>query len=576
MTESRSALNDAQRRVRNAEDFTQHFHTLSRAAVGVYVVRTREPHRLVKTLRNYVFSDMCAVPDGEPQPAFKVWSVATGWAEYVPGESAPQYDGNSREPLPALQMVQQLSGEGRSFGPGVYVYYYPHMVNLERNASMVALIKEYAHKFSLRGNDKKRLVLVLPLSWEVPTELEDDVTILDFDPPSFAERVECLNTMLTAIREDRRPSYSEEDRDQIVTAGAGMTATDFDTAISRAFVTNAQRLPDLPAEDVARTVLDCKVEMVKRSEVLELVPTVDMDQVGGLQPLKEWITKRSRCFGQDARDAGVEPPKGVALIGPPGTAKSLTAKAVASGMRLPLVKFDISRVFQSLVGQTEGRMHSALKMIEAMSPCVLLVDEIDKVFRSDSSAGDSGVSTRVMGKFLNWMQESDAPVFKVVTANRVNNMPGELLRRGRMDEVFAVQLPAEDERREILNIHLRKRRRDPEQIEHLETAVERSAGYTGSEIEQAVKDAMIEAFTDDEVVLTGELIAQQLEHMVPLSVAFADDFRAMAEWARNNARPANEGEAVQVPTRTRTRQRSRSGHAEDGARGMDLGSGLDG
>lgn len=215
---------------------------------------------------------------------------------------------------------------------------------------------------------------------------------------------------------------------------------------------------------------------------------------------------------------------------------------------LPAIRFDVGRVFNSLVGSSEARVRAALKMVEAMAPCVLMIDEVDKAFQANSGGGDSGVSQRVLGAILTWMQECQEAVFMIVTANRVNNLPSEFLRRGRLDEVFSVSVPGEEEREEIFKIHLRARRQNPDAVD-LAQAVERSSGYVPAELEAAVKDAVTVAFATQQPV-TGELIAEQLGNMKPLSEAFAEDFQRMQTWAEQNARPANRlpgGSAAQRP-----------------------------
>jgi SpoVK/Ycf46/Vps4 family AAA+-type ATPase len=356
-----------------------------------------------------------------------------------------------------------------------------------------------------------------------------------------------------------------------------MTAHEFENAVSRALITLRNDLPNVSIDAFCDVVLGLKTEVVKRSEVLEVMPTDNIANIGGLENLKLWIRKRARCFSQEARDYGVETPKGIALIGPPGTGKTAASKAIGSVLGLPLVRFDVGRIFNSLVGESESRVRAALKMVEALAPCVLMIDEADKAFAGQArggGGGDSGVGMRVLGALLTWMQETKSPVFMVVTANRTQNLPSEFLRRGRLDEVFSVTVPHEGERLEVLRIHLRKRGHNPEGVDNLAAAAERSAGYVSAEIEAAVKDALIEAFTND-VPLTGDLIAAQFGNMVPLSEAFKEDFETMQQWAEQNARPASlaTGQTQEAP---RTRVRARPAIAAAGANGGRTLSGLDG
>ena len=555
-------LDAAQRQVRNADEFRRDFGILHQAAVGVIMVRTREPFRAIETLRGFAF--------GEEGLEFRCWSIVHGWAVYNREQpmAEPVID-NTVDLLAAMKLVGGL-GEGGNRDTGwqgqasVNCVMYPHLLNLSKNPALIHLFKEYSKLFA---ENRRRLVLVVPVGYELPPELEDDVVIMDFDTPSYAELRECYDRLLTDMVEDRKPSYHDTEVDRVLSAGAGMVMTDFEIAMARALVTHRAALPNVPIDDIVSVVMQVKTEMVKRSAVLELMDAEDMSNVGGLDNLKDWLRKRALCFGQEARDAGVEPPRGIALLGPPGTGKSLIAKATAHMLGLPLVKFDVGRVFQSLVGQSEGRVRATLKMVDAMAPCVLFIDEVDKALQANSGGGDSGGSQRVLGNILTWMQESKAPVFIVVTGNRVANLPAEFLRRGRLDEVFSVQMPSEVERMEVLRIHLTKRGINPDEVEGLDDAVAAGAGYCGAELEGAVKDALIHSFTGGGDV-TGALIVEQLQAFKPLSIAFADDFAAMEQWAENNARPANAGE-VDVPRVARVRTRAVVG-APPGGRALGL------
>jgi AAA+ superfamily predicted ATPase len=532
-----SQMSRDQQVIRNSESFRAKLAVLSQAGIGVILCRTREPFRAIETLRDTAFAD---------DQHFKAWSISNGWQTFNKArpDEKPKTDGVA-DPVAALKALGS-----DDWGDGYYAMMYMHKP-MGQSLVIVQLIKEYSRLFT---QSAKRLVLLTPPSFSLPPELEDDVVILDFDVPSYAERQDIFTGLLESLSQDKRMRYDEAEVDRILAAGAGMTSHEFENAASRAIIENKVLLPAIPIGDFTDVVMTTKTEVVKRSEVLEVMPTVGIENVGGLENLKLWISKRARCFSQDARDYGVEPPKGIALIGPPGTGKSLASKVIGSVLGLPLVKFDVSRVFQSLVGQSEERVRSALKMVEAMAPCVLMIDEVDKAFNMNSSGGDSGVGSRVLGAILTWMQETTAPVFMVVTANRTRGLPAEFLRRGRLDEIFSVTIPNSVEREAILGIHLRKRHQ--ESNIDLSAAVAASDGYVAAEIEAAVKDAVIEAFTADEAV-TGDLIARQLSYMKPLSEAFAEQFDEMKTWAENNARPASleVGETAEKPASVRTRQR---------------------
>lgn len=557
-------MTTAQSTMRNAQTFRRSLATLHQAAIGVILCRTREPFRAIETMRDFAFGESLN---------FKVWTIADGWQSYDRNNpsAAPTVEPNSGDPYAAFRMVSNVNGND-TFGNGIFVMMYPHKP-LVGHVGMLQVVKNYCRMFP---ETRKRLVLLTPPGFALPAELEDDVVILDFDTPSYAELREAYDRVIQGIRnEARRPRYSDEDVDRIISSGAGMTAHEFENAVSRALIECRTKLPNVPLDDFCEVVLRLKTEVVKRSEVLEVMPTDSIENIGGLENLKLWIRKRASCFSQDARDFGVETPKGIALIGPPGTGKTAASKAIGSVLGLPLVRFDVGRIFNSLVGESEARVRAALKLVEALAPCVLMIDEADKAFAGQArggGGGDSGVGMRVLGALLTWMQETKAPVFMVVTANRTQNLPSEFLRRGRLDEVFSVTVPHEGERMEVLRIHLRKRGHDPAEIENLTVAAERSSGYVSAEIEAAVKDALIEAFTTN-VELTGDLIAAQFGNMVPLSEAFREDFEQMQQWAEQNARPASlaVGQTTEAPrTRVRSRAAPIAPTAGGGGRAMSL------
>jgi SpoVK/Ycf46/Vps4 family AAA+-type ATPase len=548
----------------HAEEFRRKLGILHHAAVGVILVRTREPFRAIESIRDFTFAD----PENLE---FKVWNIVYGWATYdreTPDEK-PTTD-NTFDPLAALKNINGLgeTNSDNAFPCGVYCMMYPHMVNLAKNPALISAVKEYSKVFP---EINKTLVLITTGAFELPSELQDDVVILEFDVPSYRELGLTYDRLVGDVSEHNRPTFSDEDKDKIVASMAGMTAHEAEGSLARALVSLQKDLPNISSKDVSSLVMDVKTEMVKRSHVLSVVETEDMSQVGGLENLKEWARKRAQCFSEEAFRYGIRPPKGVALIGPPGTGKSLAAGAMAYMLGLPLVRFDVGSVFQSLVGDSERNVREALALVDAMSPCVLMLDEADKAFQQ-TSGGDSGVGQRVLGSFLSWMQDGKKPVFCVVTANRVENMPSEFLRRGRLSEIFSVSIPTEEEREAIFKIHLSKRGVDPDSVKGLSSAVEGSNGYVGSELESAVEDAMIDAFTEKKD-LTGELICEQLSYLVPLSEAFKDQFATMRAWAENNARPANAGSSTK-PKKAVKKSRSRA--LDDGSAPKGRRMNLDG
>ncbi|HXN82145.1 MAG TPA: AAA family ATPase, partial [Myxococcales bacterium] len=268
--------------------------------------------------------------------------------------------------------------------------------------------------------------------------------------------------------------------------------------------------------------------------------------VGGLDELKGWLTGRIGAFGEPARKFGLPAPKGLLLLGVQGCGKSLTAKAVASHWALPLLRLDVGRIFSSLIGSSEENLRKAIRVAESVSPAVLWIDEIEKGLAGSAGAAvtDSGVSARVFGALLTWLQEKTAPVFVVATANRIDALPPELLRKGRFDEIFFIDLPSAAERREIFRIHVAKRQRDPAafDLDALSTAAE---GFSGAEIEQAVVAGLYHAFGEGTDLRQGHVM-KAVEESVPLSSTMGEDIGRLREWSKNRTRPASSAQRLAV------------------------------
>lgn len=262
-----------------------------------------------------------------------------------------------------------------------------------------------------------------------------------------------------------------------------------------------------------------------------------LEAVGGLENLKEWLRIRGRAFEPAARDFGLEPPRGVLLTGVPGCGKSLVAKTLARAWNLSLVLLDPVRLYGPYVGESETRLDSSLATVEAMAPSVLWVDEIEKGFAAGTSGGDSGVSQRVLGSFLRWMQDRLAGVFVVATCNDVTLLPPEFLRRGRFDEIFFVDLPRPDERAAILRIQLQRRGRDPSAFD-VERLAAASDAFSGAELEGAIVSAMYRVYADG-IDLSTEAIAAEVQASVPLSRTRAESISELRAWAEGRAIPAS-------------------------------------
>jgi SpoVK/Ycf46/Vps4 family AAA+-type ATPase len=294
--------------------------------------------------------------------------------------------------------------------------------------------------------------------------------------------------------------------------------------------------------------------VVRKSGLLEYFAADEkLANVGGMECLKQWLSRRGSAFGEAARKFGLPEPKGLLLLGVQGCGKSLTAKAIASAWRLPLLRLDMGRIFSGLVGSSEENLRRAIRVAEGVAPAVLWVDEIEKGMSGVASSGrtDGGVSARVFGALLTWLQEKTAPVFVVATANQIEALPPELLRKGRFDEIFFIDLPAAPEREEILRIHLARRGRKPEGFP-LDALAAAAEGFSGAELEQAVISALYDAFAEAKELAPAH-VERALRETVPLAVTMREEIERLREWAKHRTRPASSARAEPVPRPIATR-----------------------
>ncbi|MBY0549280.1 MAG: AAA family ATPase [Candidatus Obscuribacterales bacterium] len=360
---------------------------------------------------------------------------------------------------------------------------------------------------------KRKSILVISTASKIPEQLRDEAFVLEFPLP----QVQDLEGVLELVSKvgGAKIQLTELGKEKLLRAALGLTASQATRCFSKGLVTNGV-LDDRHIE----LVTDEKRQVIRESEALEFFPVTETtEDVGGLEILKEWLRVRERAFTDDARNYQLPAPKGMALIGIPGTGKSLSAKIVGSSWKMPLLRLDTGALFGGLLGESEERTRRALRVAETIAPCVLWIDEMEKAF-SQGGEGDGGTSKRVFGTILTWMQEKKSPCFVVATANDVTKLPPELLRRGRFDEIFFLDLPTADERREIFTVHIRKRKRQPKDYD-LNRLVALSEGYVGAEIEQSVLDGMYFGFDEGREFDTQD-IENALKRQIPMSRSQSD------------------------------------------------------
>lgn len=378
---------------------------------------------------------------------------------------------------------------------------------------------------------RKTLLIMAPVD-ELPLELIKDVAVLELPLPGPDQIRSLLHSIITAENEIQvTPNDKEEDH--LIKAVLGLTFEE-----SRKALIQSLRGIEEINDEVYAVLVGEKRRMVQGSNLLEFFDLDEgIEDVGGLIGLKEWIYQRAEAFSTDAQERGISNPKGVLLAGVQGCGKSLSAKAIARLLGFPLVRMDLGNLLESSRGSSEQNLRDVLRVMETIAPSVLWLEEIDKAFAgfSDEAKSDATVA-RLMGRFLTWLQEHQEPVFVVATANNVASLPPELLRRGRFDELFFVDLPNYEERLSIFEIHLNRRGWKPEKfnIDELATSTE---GYSGAEIETIVNSAIIESYAAKRMPLQEDL-EEARERTVPLSITMEDEIFHLREWARTRCRPA--------------------------------------
>lgn len=522
------------------EEFSERLRIVADAGSGVIHIRCSEVMRGLMSVRKSLLLDGNTYKEWDVVNGVKTFTTENMYALNVQG------DGNANimdaYQTPHRQIISPDSTTGLPSSDDdrrpltFFTFVNPHFW-MKENPVITQLTLYYA---SVLPSTDYRILLVTP-DMPLPDQLLSENTYtIRFNPPGLGELRESMDSILQGIEgDDAEIDLDDADRDRICFVGAGMPKDQFDMAVALASVEAIETGNEITADLLVDGVSEGKTEIVKKNDLLELYHPEDMENVGGMENLKDWVDKRRACYSDEAREFGIEPPKGMVFVGPPGTGKSLAAKAVSKVLGVPLVRLDFGRVFNSLVGESEARIRHALRMVENMSPCVLFCDEVDKGLGGIGGAGDSGTSSRVLGSFLTWLQDSKHPVFTMVTANNVDGLPPELLRRGRFDAIFSTGLPSDEERMEVLHIHLRKRDCELEFTEkEIETFTMASREYVPAEIEAAVKDGLIEAFHKDED-LTMQYVVDALTAMVPLTKSFNEQMQRMTAWAAANATPAS-------------------------------------
>lgn len=392
------------------------------------------------------------------------------------------------------------------------------------------------------NSDLKKTLIIQTLSFCTPKDLEKEVPILELPLPNKDVLAQILSSVTADLPYDNRPKVDSKELDEIVNASIGLSCSEAEWTY-RKIIAEKGRILD----SEINKIVEAKEAIIKKSGILEYFhPESNLDSIGGLNHLKKWLQNRGKAFAREAKRYGLPTPKGVLLLGIPGCGKSLTAKTIANEWSLPLLKFDLGKVFAGVVGESESNVRKALSLAETIAPSILWIDEIEKGLSGIGSNGDSGTSSRVFGTLLTWMQEKKSEVFVIATANNIEQIPAELLRKGRFDEIFFVDLPNKNEREDIFKIHIQKKHRSLTDFDIAKLA-ELSIGFSGAEIEEAINEALFIAYNDNRE-LEQKDIARALSATWPLSRTMQESITKLRKWAQARAKLASDPntESIQV------------------------------
>ncbi len=420
----------------------------------------------------------------------------------------------ARNPLEALDLIDKLTPETAS------LFILKDYDNFLKDFSVIRKLKNLSR--SLKTQPKN--IIIISSEINIPDSLKEFVTVLDFPLPTYLEILEELNRLISSLQQEIEPEIINN----IATACQGLSLERIRRVLSKIIAKYGEINKESPA-----LILQEKKQIIQQTQLLEFCVTdKNSFDLGGLDNFKEWLKLRARAFSQEAVEYGLPYPKGLLLVGVQGTGKSLAAKITAREWNLPLLRLDFGRLFASLIGQSEQRVRKMIDIAEALSPCVLWVDEIDKAFAGAQSNGDSGTTSRVLATFITWLSEKTTPVFVLATANNIDCIPPEILRKGRFDELFFLNLPTQEEREAIFEVHLKRFKPDSISKFKLPLLGQLSKEFSGAEIEAVVIEAMRFGFNENRD-FNNEDILTAIQNLVPLARTKNKELDYLRQWAES-------------------------------------------
>ncbi|MBW4439828.1 MAG: AAA family ATPase [Plectolyngbya sp. WJT66-NPBG17] len=479
--------------------FSDEFNLLIRARYPIIYIPTREEERVEAAIAQ------SAKAQGDR--AVYIWDFVDGY------QGNPNDVGfGKRNPLQALEFVEKLPMSA----PAIFI-----LRDFHRFLEDISISRKLRNLVRLLKSQPKNLVL-LSSQISIPDDLSEVLTVLEFPLPGAAEIKTELERLLSATGQ----RLETKSLDELVRSCQGLSIERIRRVLARAFALHGELRPD----DV-ELILEEKRQTIRQTQILDFYPAKeDISDIGGLDNLKDWLLRRGGSFSDRARQYGLPHPKGLMLVGIQGTGKSLTAKAIAHHWHLPLLRLDVGRLFGGLVGESESRTRQMIQLAEALAPCVLWIDEIDKAFSGVDGRSDAGTSSRVFGTFITWMAEKKSPVFVVATANNIQLLPPEMLRKGRFDEIFFVGLPTQEERRSIFSVHLSRLRPHNLKQYDLDRLAYETPDFSGAEIEQTLIEAMHIGFSQNRDFTTDDIL-ESASQIVPLARTAKEQIDFLQDWA---------------------------------------------
>jgi SpoVK/Ycf46/Vps4 family AAA+-type ATPase len=417
-----------------------------------------------------------------------------------------------RNPLQALELVERLNAET----PALFL-----LKDFNRFLTDLSISRKLRNISRILKLQPKTIIII-GSDLNIPKELQDLITVVEFQLPSKDEISQELSRLINSLNIKIDSQLFEN----LTSACQGLSLERIRRVLSKIIATY-KTIDD----NSIVVLLSEKKQIIRQTEILEYYSVNEkITSLGGLDNLKDWLKKRKTAFGIQAYNYGLPTPRGLLLIGIQGTGKSLTAKAIANDWKLPLLKLDVGKLFGGIVGESESRLRQMINVSETISPCILWIDEIDKAFTNTESKGDSGTSNRVLATFISWLSEKTKPVFVIATANNIDLLPLEIIRKGRFDEIFFLDLPKQEEREEIFKIHLQEFRPNTWQLFDYSTLAQDSDSFSGAEIRQSIIEGMYHAFYEKREFTTDD-ICLALQELIPLAHLESDQMRRLQNWA---------------------------------------------